>query len=117
MRTIKFRGRDIETGEYVYGDLIQRNDKTLIHERGTIAAKYVEPDSVAQFTDGYDEDGNEVYEGDIVEADYFGVHYEYKASLKGFATTEDGCWIPSAKFKDCKVKGGVTNGQSELKFA
>ena len=57
MKTFKFR-------EYVYGDLIQRNGKTLIHERGSIAAKYVEPDSVRQLI-AFDDKGNEIYQGDV----------------------------------------------------
>lgn len=64
MRQIKFRGIDAETGKPVYGDLIQRNDKTLIHERGTVAAKYVKPDTLAQLV--YVKDGVEYFEGDTM---------------------------------------------------
>ena len=57
MRTIKFRGKDIETGEWLYGDLIQRMGymPTIVHsvcDNGKVA--YVETavqrESVGQFT-------------------------------------------------------------------
>ena len=78
MRTIKFRGKDIETGEWLYGDLIQRMGymPTIVHsvcDNGKVA--YVETavqrESVGQFTGVCDEYGNEIYEGDIVADEYW----------------------------------------------
>ena len=65
MRKIKFRGRDWETGEYLYGDLIQGNYDEVcprIKPRKK-KARYVK--DVAQLV-GYDANGKEVYEGDTV---------------------------------------------------
>ena len=73
-RPIKFRGRDVCTGEYAYGDLIQSpyNGKIVFelrepHKRHITGFDYhtVAPDTVAQLV-GYDANGNEVYEGDTV---------------------------------------------------
>ena len=64
-RPIKFRGRDIETGEQIiygtgYAELF---GKIYIFDAEFGMAYHVAPDSVAQLV-GYDEDGREVYEGD-----------------------------------------------------
>ena len=116
---IKFRGRDVETGEYVYGDFINGALGTLINEhQWAMPARIVEPSSVAQLL-GYDKNGDEVYEGDILEFDFEDLqkrgemmHYEYVAHMKGFATTADGCYIPREKFKELqsRKRQGENNG-------
>lgn len=78
-RTIKFRGKRVDNGEFVYGDLIQDSDATFIRikhnyslfvfSNGNVSDPRkivkVEPESVAQLVT-YDCDGREVYEGDII---------------------------------------------------
>ena len=67
MRQIKFRGRDIETGEYVYAELGQVsaeiNPEYLTFITDDIHT--VSNESVAQLI-GIDANGREVYEGDTV---------------------------------------------------
>lgn len=62
-RPIKFRGKRVDTGEFVYGDVAHTEVGVLIG-----AGFEVEPKSVKQLV-GYDADGREVYEGDIVIED------------------------------------------------
>lgn len=108
---IKFRGRDAETGKMVYGDYINGTMGPLINEHNwAMPARIVEPSSVAQLL-GYDKNGDEVYEGDILTMDYPDpqksgamMHYEYEAHMKGFATRADGCYIPREKFKERTLK-------------
>lgn len=91
MRPIKFRGKRIDNGKFVFGDLqtyFRTDGKTksfvirtwerlddwvaVAPDKSVTVAEYyerpIDPDSVAQLV-GYDADGREVYEGDIIVDD------------------------------------------------
>ena len=78
MRTIKFRGKDAETGEWLVGDIIQRigyfpsilfpyNSNGKIH----YSECAVDANTIGQFTGLYDINEKEIFEGDIVEWCFF----------------------------------------------
>lgn len=67
MRDIKFRGKRVDTGAWVYGDLIHHDKGCAIvrcNEFTVESSFEVHPESVGQFTGLKDK---EVYENDIVE--------------------------------------------------
>jgi len=73
MRQIKFRGRRVKDNGFVYGGrCIVLRGRTLIHDEETEQDVDVEPDSVAQFTNCLDANGEEIYDDDEIRIDFDG---------------------------------------------
>lgn len=71
MKVYKFRGKRKDNNEWIYGDLLQPktiNNITEISDCNSIdGSRYeVDPKTISQFIGSYDQEGKEVYEGDIV---------------------------------------------------
>ena len=76
MRTIKFKGKSLEDGEWNYGDLSHVADQTLVknnpcREGRPIYTFAVDRNSVCQFTGFLDKNGKEIYEGDVLRSDIY----------------------------------------------
>lgn len=120
MRQIKFRGKRLDNGEWVVGDLLHIAGGCLIYfgsdsetaepdleKSSLIAVEFfkdeiavVDPDTVGQFTNHHDRKGNEIYEGDIILSNG---KYPY--------TVE---WITDGFIMRGQIYGGITSIMSFL---
>lgn len=119
MREIKFRGKSKKDGKWLYGYLGESKFKILNTEYSEkvifknvwefnsdncaliVKDLSVDPDTIGQYLGLINEDGKEIYEGDIIEINF---KYEYQ-SLQGA--------IPD---QDCFCTGVVTWIAEHFKF-
>jgi len=115
MREIKFRGKRIDNGEWMFGDLSTKNslNTTLIYPEGWLDVE-VDPSTVGQYTGLKDKNGTEIYEGDIVQniyGDIFTVEY-YGEHWYGYVlTASDGCVGHLYEYDEYEVIGNIHDSE------
>lgn len=86
MRKIKFRGKTMDTGKWVFGDLLQYRVLPIIFDKNK-EQHDVSGKTVGQFTGLYDKNGTEIYEGDVLRKDWAETFNYYEIEFK------DGAWL------------------------
>ena len=112
-REIEFRGKRLDNGEWLYGDLMHDNHGGCyvypLDSLGLFAENKVAPDTVGQFTGLCDKNGKKIFEDDVVryndtfDSDY--VKYDEKQKVEFI----DGCFYPISEewCQDIKVIGNI----------
>ena len=130
-RDIRFRGKRLDNGEWVYGNLEIVDGKYRILEQHSYAGRVidcaVDEDTVGQFTGLTDKNRFHIYEGDIVESsngiigivEYFesltweggGLHpgYYCKSWFDPMEAEEHGL-SHYQEFDGCKIIGNIHEG-------
>ena len=78
MRTIKFKGRSVDSSEWIEGYYYKECDNTyIIEDRQKYSmlnrneAVLIDPATVCQFAGFHDKNGKEIYEGDVLRSDTY----------------------------------------------
>lgn len=137
MREITFRGKTIDNGDWLYGDLWHKPYGgsniaivSLIDDSGTMGGRNVIPETVGQYTGLTDRNGNKIFEGDIVESKFtkklylvcFGEYtytdeYGEESGAYGWYNEEEGGYLTAFSQPDCwaTIVGNIHDNPELLK--
>ena len=126
MREIKFRGKRLDNGEWIYGSLLVSHFKDDKKERYFItqfSGNYtfeheVNPATVGQYTGLKDKNGKEICEGDILldeSGTYAVVGYSMGAFYVDFGEGFDLQYFTECIHEICEVVGNIHDDPELLK--
>lgn len=124
MREILFRGKRLDNGEWVEGNLIQYPLSSYFHimsNHGFDDARCVLPETVGQYTGVEDCTGRKIFEGDLIKGfdSYTGEMYQDVTGIVefrngSFGAIWNGCFEPFAICDDEIIITGNVHDSPEL---
>jgi len=128
MREILFRGKRIDNGEWVEGDLVHSyfkvGDTCINASRENLGFYEVDPSTAGQYTGLCDKNGKKIFEGDIL-SDVYGMHPTYAIIFNDFCAafqfeyTDGYCegFLESINHKHMEVIGTIHDNPELLEVS
>ena len=122
MRTIKFKGKRIDNGEWIYGSYVPHYNffgtikDEMVDENGNLFE--VAPSTVGQYTGLKDKNGKEIYEDDILldeSGAYAVVYYSMGSFCVDFGEGFDLQYFTDSIHEICYVAGNIHDNPELLK--
>lgn len=107
---IKFKGKALNSGEWVEGDLLRRITDTciVVKDMDDIVYYPVDPSTVCQFTGLKDCEGNVIWEGDILHDIDYDIKYIVIFAEGTFLAKEEGQCVGISLHECIGDSGNVT---------
>lgn len=123
MRETLFRGKRVDNGEWVYGDLLQPTKEKILNiyeisdYNSLMGDRHeVYPETVGQYTGLNDKNGKKIFEGDIIRSNSERGYIEYYPNDCAFDVVDDhGFYWLISEMSNIEVIGNIHDNPELLK--